>query len=101
MIACKKEHDYRADIPYWRVRLLKPWATGELDQIRLKHGYTRPDRVAVYEVLDVQVVSVDSIPLGEAPRKGSPLHDKLFRGFDTVIQTTLGKKLAQAKPVSP
>ena len=101
MIACFKTHDYRANIPYWRVRLKEPWDAGELDQIRLKHGYTRPDRVAVYEVVDVQVVSVDSIPLGEAPRKGSTLHDKLFRGLDTVIQTTLGKKLAQAKPVSP
>ena len=94
-----KKRDFRADIPYYQVRLLEPFVAGELDKIRLRHGYTRPDRVAVYEVLDVQVVPIASIPRAEAPPPGSPLHARLFRtdlGLTTVIQTTFGRRLAGA-----
>ena len=88
-----KKADYRADIEFYRTRLTKRWEEGSLKLMRLRHDMKKEGRIALYEVVNVETISVDDIPDGWAPKKGTKAHTKLFRGMQTVIKTTFGKRL--------
>mmetsp|Transcript_22866 Transcript_22866/g.70469 ORF Transcript_22866/g.70469 Transcript_22866/m.70469 type:complete len:161 (-) Transcript_22866:731-1213(-) len=64
-----------------------------LKLMRLRHDMKKEGRIALYEVVNVETISVDDIPDGWAPKKGTKAHTKLFRGLPKVIKTTFGKRL--------
>lgn len=84
-----KKADYRADIKHYEHLLKK-----DPKVVRIRHGYDRPDRIAVFEVKKISRIATTEIPLGEAPPPGSADHKAMFRGKSTVIKVEFGDRLA-------
>lgn len=63
--------------------------------MRIRHGYTDPDRIAVFELRgQPEVVAEKDVPAELVPPRGSPEHLDMFKGKDTLIAVRLGKQLA-------
>ena len=86
-----KKTEYRK-VGWYKPRLLKP---GRLaTKLRLEVGKgSSSSAFAVLRIAKCEVISVSSIPAGEAPEPGTPEHAEVFGGESEVLAVHLGELL--------
>lgn len=92
-----KDIEYRANTPYWTVRLVNP--EKPIRYILLVNGRVpiKSPRILV-EVREINVIPVSEIKDGLAPKAGTTEHKGIFRGLDTCIEIHIHRIIKRFLP---